>query len=171
MSKSLLLVIDMQKAMEIEPAYNINSVKKNIKTLLEKYRREGLPVVYVQHEGKEGSVIARSAKGWPIIEDIAPIEDETIVNKRFNSGFKDTNLEEVLNSYNPEEVVITGMQSEYCIDTTVRVAFEKGYNIIVPRETNTTFDTELLTGKEIYEHHNAIWDGRFARVVDMKEIV
>lgn len=171
METSLLLIIDMQEAMTYEKAYNFDSVVDNIKKLLTKYRSESKPIVYVQHTGKEGSIICREAPGWPIIKELAPIEGETVVHKKFNSGFKNTNLEEVLIGYKPENIIIVGMQTEYCIDTTIRVGFEKGFKFIIPENTNTTFDSEYLSGEEIYKHHNSIFSGRFGVVVSLEDVL
>lgn len=171
MNKSLLLIIDMQKAMTYEDAYNFNIVVENIKKLLIKFRNENKPVVYVQHTGKDGSIICEEASGWPIIDELSPTKGETIVHKRFNSGFKETNLEEILKGYDPDDIVIVGMQTEYCIDTTIRVGFEKGFKFIIPENTNTTFDSENLSGKEIYKHHNSIFNGRFGDVVSLEDVL
>lgn len=171
MYKSLLLIIDMQKAMTFEKAYNFDNVVGNIQELLKKFREEKQPVVFVQHTGPDGSIISKDAPGWPILDELAPISGESIVHKNYNSGFKKTNLEEVLNKYNAEEVVLVGMQTEYCIDTTLRVGFEKGYKFLIPENTNTTFDNGLISGEEIYKHHNSIFDGRFGKVVPLEDVL
>lgn len=60
------------------------------------------------------------------------------------------------------------LHAEYCFDTTLRVAFEHGYDLIVPEMTNTTFDNGVLTGEQIGRHHNErIFRDRFARVLPM----
>ena len=64
------------------------------------------------------------------------------------------------------------MQTEYCIDTTCRVAFEKGYKLIMPEDTNTTFDNGNLSAKEVYQYHNfRIFKNRFAKVDNVDKIV
>lgn len=63
------------------------------------------------------------------------------------------------------------MQTEYCIDTTCKVAFEHGYQPIIPEETNMTFDNEYLTGKQLYEFYNyKVWNKRFATVQSIEEL-
>lgn len=67
---------------------------------------------------------------------------------------------------------MTGLQTEYCIDTTCKAAFEHGYKIIIPEETNTTFDNEYLDGEELYKFYNyKIWNNRFAKVVSLDEAI
>lgn len=70
------------------------------------------------------------------------------------------------------ESILVGLQTEYCIDTTCKIAFEYGYNVIIPEETNTTFDNEYLPGNMLYELYNyKIWDKRFANVIPVKEVI
>lgn len=171
MTKSLLLIIDMQRAMSFEKAHNFDNVVNNIQKLLIKYRNEELPVVYVQHTEPDGSVFSKNAPGWPILDELTPKTGEIVVHKNFNSGFKETNLEEVLKKYNAKEIVLVGMQTEFCIDTTLRVGFEKGFKFIIPENTNTTFDNGLLSGEDIYKHHNSIFNGRFGKVVKLEELL
>lgn len=65
-----------------------------------------------------------------------------------------------------------GIQTEYCVDTTCRVAFELGYRVVMPEMTNTTYDSGLLTAALIHAHHNReIFVGRFASVPPMEEAV
>lgn len=65
-----------------------------------------------------------------------------------------------------------GLQTEYCIDTTCKSAFEYGYKIIVPEETNTTSDNEYLSGGKLYEFYNyKIWNNRFANGLSVEEAI
>lgn len=63
------------------------------------------------------------------------------------------------------------MQTEYCIDTTIKVAYEKGYEIIIPEMTNTTVDNGYMIGKVLYQHHNNIFNKRFALIKTVKEVL
>jgi nicotinamidase-related amidase len=63
------------------------------------------------------------------------------------------------------------MQTEYCIDATCKAAFEHGFSIIIPEQTNTTFDNQYMNAKTLYEfYHYQIWQNRFARVLPMEEV-
>ena len=63
------------------------------------------------------------------------------------------------------------MQTEYCTDTTCKAAFEHGYQLIIPEETNMTFDNEYLPGKKLYEFYNyKVWNKRFATVQSIEEL-
>ena len=80
-------------------------------------------------------------------------------------------MKEYLESKNIDTIILTGLQTEYCIDATCKSAFEHEYKIIIPEETNTTFDNEYLSGEKLYEFYNyKIWSNRFARVLSMNEV-
>ena len=92
--------------------------------------------------------------------------------KRFNSAFKDTGLEAWLKVQGVESLVICGMQTEYCLDATIKSAFEKGYRITVPRELHTTFNGKGMSAAQIKTWYaDQIWDGRFASVQPLKEVL
>ncbi|MBZ9626287.1 isochorismatase family protein [Clostridium sp. FP2] len=52
-----------------------------------------------------------------------------------------------------DQLIITGIQTEYCIDTTCKVAFEYGFKMIIPEKTNTTFNNGNILAKDLYEHY------------------
>jgi nicotinamidase-related amidase len=164
--KTALLIIDVQNIMFTEEGgtFEAADVATRIAGLLEKARCEGVPVVYVQHTEPEGE-LAEGEPGWFIHESIAPGEGEPIVRKAFWDSFMETNLQAVLEELGIESLVLCGMQTEFCVDTTVRGAFARGYrNNIVVSDGHTTFDTEVLPAEKIRAHHNRIWGGRFARL-------
>lgn len=139
MKKLALLVIDVQNVLVYGKPFAIDEIISNIKTLLNISRENNVEVIYVQHNGKVGSEIEPNSDGWQIYEKIKPNPNEKIFFKNYNSAFKETNLHEYLKSKDINELIITGMQTDYCIDTTVKVAFEHGFQIIIPEKTNTTF--------------------------------
>lgn len=65
-----------------------------------------------------------------------------------------------------------GMQTEFCFDVSVKVAFELGYDVTVPREAVTTFDSGFAPGEVLTAYfEDRIWDGRYARVLDTDGVV
>lgn len=171
MDKKLLLIIDMQKAIADEKPYAYEEVEKNIAKLLNHYRNNNFPIIFIQHDGSKGSEFEPGINSWEIVDKLKPQESEIIINKKYNSAFKKTTLESELIKKGINKLIIVGMQTEYCIDTTIRVAFEKGYEIIIPEMTNTTVDNGLLTGEQIYKHHNNILNNRFALIKTVEEVL
>ena len=86
-------------------------------------------------------------------------------------SFLNTSLHEELQNQSIEKLVIVGMQTEFCVDTTVRRAYSMGYtgNIVVS-DGHTTFNSDHLKGSQIIDHHNNIWGGRFAELKKTNEV-
>lgn len=70
-----------------------------------------------------------------------------------------------------EELIIAGMQTEFCLDTTLRRAYSMGYRNCVVSDAHTTFDSKTLKADQIISHHHRIWEGRFARLMSTLEII
>ncbi|MNI95871.1 Peroxyureidoacrylate/ureidoacrylate amidohydrolase RutB [compost metagenome] len=85
-----------------------------------------------------------------------------------DSFFK-TNLEEVLKEKGIEKLTIVGMQTEFCVDTTIRAAFSKEYKNTFVRGCHTTFDTEVLKAEDIIKHHERTW-GSFGELKNLEDI-
>jgi len=150
--------------------YRGDDVLQNIKLLVAACRGAGVEVIYVQHDGEPGGDEEPETPGWEIHGGIAPRAGEKVVRKRFNSAFRGTDLRMHLDTRGVSALILVGIQTEYCVDTTCRVAFEHGYGLIMPELTNTTYDSDTLSGRQIYEHHNErIFRSRFASVPTMAE--
>jgi nicotinamidase-related amidase len=171
MNDSLLLIVDVQQVIADQKPYLFPEVLRNIKTLLEKFRELKAPVIFIQHDDGIGSDLEANTSGWEIVKEVTPLPGERIIPKRFNSAFRNTSLEKELLEMNIKKLIIVGLQTEFCIDTTIRVAFEKGFEVILPETTNTTIDGKVLSAKEIYEHHQNIFNNRFGRIVKMEEVL
>ena len=66
-------------------------------------------------------------------------------------------------------VIISGMQTQYCVDTTTRRAFSEGYKVTLVSDAHSTFDTEVLRAEDIVKHHNVVF-GAFADVITLKDL-
>lgn len=171
MTNTLLLIVDVQNAIADKEPYMFDKVLANIKTLLEHYRKMKLPVIFIQHDDGIGSELEVNTHGWQIVKDIAPLPGERIIAKRFNSAFRETGLEKELLDMHIQNLIVVGLQTEYCIDTTIRVAFEKGFTVIIPEATNTTVDGKFLKAKDIYEHHHHLFNNRFGAIVEIEKVL
>lgn len=171
MNKTALVVIDVQNALVEDHPYNEKVLISNLKRLIEMARKSKIEVIFVRHDGGAGDELEYNTAGWNIYREIQPREEEKIIDKRFNSSFRNTELKAYLEAGDIKTLIVTGMQTEYCVDTTVKVAFEYGYDIIIPEGSNTTFDNEIMTGEEIFNYYNyKIWDKRFAQVMSIDEL-
>ena len=167
-----LLVVDMQEALVKEKPYNEEITINNIELLINKCRENNVEVIYVRHDGGKDDELEYGSEGWQIHSKIAPMEGEKIVEKRFNSSFRNTDLRGYLKERNIDTIILVGMQTEYCFDATCKVAFEYGFDVIIPEGANTTFDNEYMSGKKIYEYYNfKIWKNRFAKLEKVEEVI
>src|SRR5690348_17723928 len=161
---SALLVIDVQEGMQPLSAHDGAGVVSRIASLLERARESDAKVVYVQHDGstEPGHPLARGTPGHAIYHGIAPKSGEPVVVKTHCSAFQGTDLDARLKAMNIDHLIVCGMQTEYCVDTTVRAAYERGLKVTLVSDAHSTGDTRALKARDIIAHHNAVLGGDFA---------
>lgn len=173
-SKSALLVIDMQNGLfnsQSKP-HNAQLVLSNILSLIEYYRLNDRPIIFIRHVGEIGTPLDPSGPNTQLITELAfnPHKD-IVIEKMYPSGFKNTVLKEVLEKLGVDELIITGMKTEYCIDTTVRAASEYGYKLILISDAHTTTDSVTLNAQQAIDHHNQILSNAFAKLKTTEEFI
>jgi len=159
-----LIVIDVQRGMFADPAvqpYEGAGVVARIAGLIDAARRKNVPVIFVQHDGGAGDVLCRGEPGFELCPEIMPVGDETVLVKCFCSAFQETEPAEVLAARGITRIAVCGMQTEYCIDTTCRAAFERGFLVTLVGDAHTTFDSAVIPAAAIIAHHNATLAGGF----------
>ncbi|MFC9448314.1 cysteine hydrolase family protein [Bacillus cereus] len=169
--KKALIVIDVQAGMYTAgmPVHNGEKFLQTLQELIGECRSNDIPVIYVQHNGPKDHPLEKGTEGWRIHAAIAPQEGDNIVEKTTPDSFHKTNLSEVLQEKGIEHVILSGMQTEYCVDTTTRRACSEGYKVTLVSDAHSTFDTEVLRAEDIVKHHNAVL-GAFADVVALKDL-
>lgn len=103
-----LLVIDVQNGV-VAAAHERDAVVAHIGTLVEKARREQVPVVWVQHYGDH---LAMGSEDWRIVAELAPNDAEPLVAKHYGDSFEDTDLESVLAGLDVGRLVVVGAQTD-----------------------------------------------------------
>lgn len=170
--KMVLLVIDTQRLITNEDLYNFNTFEVNVTTIIEEARNNNVEIIYVRHDDGEGNELTKGNDGFEIYEKFTPKGNEKIFDKKVNSAFKDTGLLEYLKDKNEKDIIIVGLQTDYCIDATIKCGFEHGFNIIVPAYANTTVNNNFMTGEESYKYYNDfIWTGGYAECVSVEEVL
>ena len=171
MRKSALLIIDVQNAMFLaaDPVYNGEILINNIKYLISKAKTECIPIFYIQHNGPVGKPLENGTKGWEIHPEIAPLEEDSTIQKKTPDSFFNTNLEAELKKKGVNHLILTGIQSELCVDTTCRKAFSMNFTVTLTADSHSTWHSNHLTAQQIINHHNQIlkW---FAEVKDARSI-
>jgi len=171
MKPDVMMVIDVQKALIDDHPYQESELLQNIGVLLSACREQRIPVIYVQHQEETGALVAGS-DGWQIAAPIAPLPGEKTFDKKFNSAFRQTGLHEYLQQIGAHHLIICGMQTEYCVDTTVKVAFELGYDVDIPNGGTSTYDNKLFSAADLVKFYQwYIWHDRFAHVLSMEALL
>ena len=171
MTTEALLVIDVQNGMfqEGEEVFKGDRLLQNFNDLLTRARSKQIPIIYVQHNEPIGKQFEPGTKGWEIHSSISPNEEDIIIQKTTPDSFFNTSLHEELKKQGIEHLIIAGIQTELCVDTTCRRAFSMGYKVTLVSDSHSTWDSEELTAEQIINHHNSVlhW---FADVYPSKDI-
>jgi nicotinamidase-related amidase len=168
--QTALLLIDVQVDMfEPEPVHDSNQLMQTLTTLLSLARQANIPVIFVQNNGEVGAPDEPNTPGWTIHPSLAPTEDETVLQKEMEDAFYQTPLSQKLEELGITRLVIAGLQTEMCIDTTIRAARSRDYEVTLVADGHSTFDSPTLTAVQIIAHHNDILTS-FANVIPAAEI-
>lgn len=169
MSDTVLIVIDVQNIMFETPGlppFEGDRVLETIAGLIASARELKVPVHYVQHttEGT-GSEFEAESHNWLIHPTITPQQGDTISLKSSYDAFWKTDLDAILKEMGAKRLVLCGLQTECCVDTTVRSALAHGYESVLIGDGHTSYDNGVLTGEQIVAHHNQTLNRRFCTVV------
>lgn len=171
MRNSALLIIDVQNAMfnESEPVFEGEQLINVISSLIINARKKNVPVFYVQHSSKPGTPLEFGTKGWEIHSTIQPLENEIIIHKKTPDSFYNTDLDDELKNMNIDTLIVAGIQTEVCVDTTCRSAYSHGYKTTLVEDGHSTWNSSVLSAPEIIAHHNTVlrW---FSSIVKSDEV-
>jgi nicotinamidase-related amidase len=156
--KKALLVIDVQNGMfqDGNVVYKGDSLLENLKAMIAQARSSKTSIYYIQHNGPAGHPLEYKTRGWEIHPEIAPINQDIIIQKTTPDSFFKTSLDQELKKQGIEHLIIAGIQTEACVDTTCRVAFSMEYKVTLVSDTHSTWDSEDITAQQIIDHHNGV---------------
>ncbi|GAE37213.1 isochorismatase [Halalkalibacter akibai JCM 9157] len=174
-----LIVIDVQKAFDDKSWGKRNNpfAEKNIEKLIEHWNSHQRLVIYVKHISKnKESLFHPKNETSEFKEMITPLPNDMIITKSVNSAFIGTTLEEILRKRNCPNIVITGLTTNHCVETTARMAGNLGFNPYLVSDATATFDRqslsgETLTAEKIHEMTLANLHEEFAIIKTTEEIV
>ena len=169
-----LLVVDVQNGV-VADAYERDAVVRNVGSLVEKARREGIPVVWVQHCSEQ---LARGSETWRIVPELTPDDAEPLVEKSYGDSFEDTTLETVLSGLGVGRLVVVGAETDACVRSTLHGAFVRGYDATLVSDAHTTNDQSSWGAPppdQVIAHTNLYWayqtaPGRTARTVETQAV-
>jgi nicotinamidase-related amidase len=169
-----LLVVDVQNGV-VAGAHEREAVVANIGSLVDKARRERVPVIWVQHSDED---LVKGSGDWQIVPELAPGEAEPLVPKSYGDSFEDTTLETILAGLGVGRLVVVGAETDACIRSTLHGAFARGYDATLVRDAHTTNDQTAWGAPppdQVITHTNLYWTyqtapGRTAGTVETKDV-
>ena len=150
MNTKALLVIDVQKDV-VANALKTPEVVANINSLISNARISSVPVIWVQHSD---DYLEKGSTGWEIVDELKPLPSELRIYKTEASSFVETDLRAQLDSLGTKALIITGAQTNYCINATSNAGVELGYQVTLVSDAHTTEDSDTAKASELIEGKN-----------------
>ena len=179
MSRSVLLVIDVQDSFKADPTRwsrrNNPKFESNVSALISAYREAGEPIIFFLHQDSD--------PGWGpgpnyrLMDFLDVHSDDVVLHKTTRSCFTSTDLQRRLNSLGAPRLVITGIQTEQCCETTTRDAGDLGYEVDFVTEATLTFPIQHWAGgpelspEATTERTEYALARRFARIRTVNKVV
>ena len=150
-----LLIIDVQQILCTGryAAFEVERVIDRINAVSRKARASGAPVIVIQHE-TEGGEMDHGTSAWKLSPALETAASDVFLRKKATDSFHQTDLHAVLEARGVTRLVICGLQSEFCVDTTTRRALALGYPVVLVSDGHSTLDNGVLSAAQITAHHN-----------------
>lgn len=164
MTDTALIIIDVQNGMftHSEQPFEGARMLAHIDALVQRARSASVPVIFVQHDGGSGHPLEKMTDGWQIHPATGYRAGDVVIEKRYCDAFHATTLHEHLQRNHVQNIVIAGMMTQYCVDTSCRRAFSLGYKVVLASDAHSTFSHGELSAAQIIAHHNMILGNDFA---------
>ena len=150
-TSSALMIIDVQRDV-VPRALNVEQVVSNINSLIGKARESGTPVIWVQHSD---DYLVKNTDGWEFVPELKPAPGDLRIYKTRANSFTDTDLSETLEALGTKHLIITGAQTDFCVNATSNAAVELGFDVTLVSDAHTTEDTPSSTAVELIAEKNA----------------
>jgi nicotinamidase-related amidase len=174
-SNTALLVVDAQQSFRHRPYWRDDDVSlflNRLQTLIDGARERGIPIVQIFHVEEDGAFSL--ASGYVTTIDGLSIEPDAVFQKRQHSALIGSGLDVWLTQHNIRRVIVAGIRTEQCCETTARHASDSGYDVDYVTEATLTFPMTDRNGRvwepqEIKARTELVLDGRFAQIVTVEE--
>ncbi|NMZ16957.1 isochorismatase family protein [Pseudomonas rhodesiae] len=167
----VLLVLDIQVGLVHGPEtpWRCEAMLDTVNGLMDQARRAGAGVFLARHVGPAGSPMAPDSPLTRLAPQLKLSGNEVVFEKQRPNAFAQTDLANSLRSVGATGVVIAGMKTQYCVDSTCRAARDLGFDAVLIADGHTCSDTAALQAKDIVAHHNATLHGPFCQVVKAED--
>ena len=166
-----LLIIDVQNALcsGEEECFDVQRVIRTINDLSTKARALGLPVILIQHEELQGSLV-HGTDAWQLADGLLTAAHDLRVRKTTPDAFYQTDLQPLLQARGIDRLVVCGLQTDYCVNATVRQAHALGYDVVLVADAHSTVDNGSMAAEQIIANHNNRL-GRLSSAVSRIDVV
>lgn len=178
MEKTALILIDIQNIYFTEGPmmlYEPLAAAEKAGRILEWFRERDLPVIHVKHVFKEHESKQSMQYLNEIHDLVKPLTSEKVIEKHYPSAFLNTSLQECLKEMQIKDLVVVGMMSHMCVDTTVRACQDYGYQVTVIEDACTTksllWHDRRIDATTVHQSFMAAINGKFARVISIEEFM
>jgi nicotinamidase-related amidase len=113
--------------------------------------------------------LEKGSTGWEIVDELKPLPNEVRIYKTEASSFAETDLQAQLVSLGTKELVITGAQTNYCVNATSNAGVELGYQVTLVSDAHTTEDSETEKASDLIEEKNTSF-AQIGQVLKTSEI-
>jgi nicotinamidase-related amidase len=177
--KTALILVDIQNDYfpgGANALWEQEAAAKKALDVLQLFRENSLPVVHIRHINTRAGAtfFLPGTPGSEIHDSVRPAGGETVIIKNFPDSFLKTTLQEHLEGVGADRLVVCGMMSHMCIDTTVRSAAARGYAVILPHDACATrdlpWDGGTIPAGTVHNTFMAALRGTFATVVATNEV-
>ncbi len=169
-----LLVIDMQQAFDDSSWGERNNpgAETRVRELLAGWRDVGAPVIHVRHDSASPSgLFRRGTRAFEFKPEARPLPGEVVLDKRVNSAFIGTDLEERLRNAGADRVVVAGLTTDHCCSTTARMAGNLGFETWFIADATATHARAGFDAETMHQTGLASLDGEFARVMTTADAI
>lgn len=168
----VLLVIDTQDLIMTDKLFEFDTLISNISLLIHEARKTNTEVIFIRHDDGPGEELTQGVPGFNIFDGFKPEPGEQIFDKTVNSPFKESGLLNYLKEKQETHIIVTGLQTDKCINATVISGFEHGFHMIVPAYANSTIDNPYMNAGQSYHYLNEyIWPRRYAECTSVEQVI
>lgn len=165
-----LLVVDAQTLIVTPRLYAFDRFVDTVAQLIAAARRNGVEVIYIRHDDGADQPLSPGKPGYDVYDAFAPLPGERVFDKTVNSPFRDSGLLEYLRSTGETELMVCGLQTDFCMDATIKCGFEHGFRMLVPTFGNTTVANDFLNSEATYRYYNEwMWPRRYASCMPLAD--
>jgi nicotinamidase-related amidase len=151
-----VLVIDVQQGLceGEDAAFYCSGTIERINIVLRKARAAGASIIFIQHESQSG-YLERGTPAWQLAHGLDVQDTDLKLRKTTPDSFLRTELQSLLQKHGTTRLIVCGMHTEFCVDTTTRRALALGYPVVLVADAHTSAGNLAISPQQVIAHHNA----------------